>query len=326
MARYRFFSGVVSIFLICFILILTLPATAAKFPEKGKAIHLMVHWAAGGSTDVGARILASGLEKELGVPVLVVNKPGAGGQIGYTALTLAKPDGYTIGSTNFPSAISSYLDASRKATYNRGSFELLALHVIDPTLIAVRADSPFKTLQELIDFARANPRKLRAPTSGIQSDEHFAALLLEELTGAKFARVHFTGSAPAGMAVLAGKIEVYVGNVGDPQVRGDELRVLGIMDRKRSPFFPEVRTFEEQGIKLSFSSSRGFSAPAGTPKEIVNILSNAIRNVIKTEDHQQRIAKMGLTLRFMDPDEYSKYWDEMEARLRGLMPLILKEE
>ncbi len=114
------------------------PASAAEFPQKGKSIQVMVHWAAGGSSDLGARILAAGLEKELGTSVLVVNKPGAGGQIGYTALSQAKPDGYTIGSTNFPSAVSSYLDPNRKATYNRKSFELLALHVADPGIIAVK--------------------------------------------------------------------------------------------------------------------------------------------------------------------------------------------
>jgi tripartite-type tricarboxylate transporter receptor subunit TctC len=325
MDRYRFHSRIASFLFVLVVFVLISPASAAEYPQKGKAIQLMVHWSAGGSSDTGARLMASGLEKELGTSVLVVNKPGAGGQIGYTALSQAKPDGYTIGSTNFPSAISSYLDPNRKATYNRQSFELLALHVVDPGIIAVKADSPFKTLQDVIDAAKAAPKKLRVNTTGIQTDEHFATLWLEQLTGAQLARVHLKGSAPSVTAVLGGKIEVYCGNVGDPQVRGSEFRVLGVMDYERSPFLPEVKTFEEQGYKIYFGSSRGFSAPAGTPKDIVNILSKAMGNVIKTEDHKQKMRNLGLTLRYMDPIGYNKYWNEFEAKLRELMPLIHNE-
>jgi tripartite-type tricarboxylate transporter receptor subunit TctC len=308
-----------------FVLASSLPA--AEFPQKGKAVQIMVHWAAGGSSDVGARILASGLEKELGTTVLVVNKPGAGGQIGYTALTQARPDGYTFGSTNFPSSVSSYLDPDRKAVYSRKSFQLLALHVVDPGLIAVKADSPFKSLKEVIDAAKAAPKKIRINTTGIQSDEHFAILKLQKMTGAQFAIVHFTGGAPALTAVLGGKIEIYCGNVGDllSQVKSGEMRILGIMDDEASPFYPGVKTFEEQGYKLYGSSSRGFSAPSGTPKEAVEILSRAIKNVTATEEHKKKMADMGLTLRYMDPPRYTKYWDEYEAMLTELMPLAKEQ-
>lgn len=325
MCRYRVYSSLMVAFCVSMVFVLISSASAAEFPQKGKSIQVMVHWAAGGSSDLGARILAAGLEKELGTSVLVVNKPGAGGQIGYTALSQAKPDGYTIGSTNFPSAVSSYLDPNRKATYNRKSFELLALHVADPGIIAVRSDSPYKTLQDVINAAKAAPKKLRVNTTGIQTDEHFATLWLEQLTGAQLARVHLTGSAPSMTAVLGGKIEIYCGNVGDPQARSPQMRVLGVMDDERSPFFPDVKTFEEQGYKIYFGSSRGFAAPAGTPREIVNILSNAIKNVTATEDHKKKMRDMGLTLRYMDPAGYQKYWDDFEAKLRELMPLIQKE-
>src|SRR5512135_2985844 len=150
--RFFFFGRIVGtpavIGLLLAGIVTSAPVWAAGFPQKGKAIQMMVSWAAGGSSDAGARILASGMEKELGTSVLVVNKPGASSQIAYTALTQAKPDGYTIGNTNFPSAVVSYLDPARKATYTRKSFELLALHVIDPGVIAVKTDSPFKTLKE----------------------------------------------------------------------------------------------------------------------------------------------------------------------------------
>lgn len=300
------------------------PVSAAGFPQKGKAVQMIVSWAAGGSSDAGARILASGMEKELGTSVLVVNKPGAGGQIGYTALTQAKPDGYTIGTTNFPSAVVSYLDPVRKATYSRKNFDLLALHVIDPGVFAVRAASPFKTLKEVIDAAKANPKKVTISTTGVQSDEHFAILQLQKMTGAQFAMVHFSqGSAPAITAVLGGKIDVFCGNVGDllAQFKSGEVRILGIMDDEETPFYPGVKTFEAQGYKLVSSSSRGFSAPGGTPKEIVDALSGAIQKTVNTEDHKKRMKDMGLTLRYMDPARYSQYWNQYEAMIKELLPL-----
>jgi tripartite-type tricarboxylate transporter receptor subunit TctC len=300
------------------------PSWAAEFPQKGKAIQILVGFAAGGSSDVGARILASGLEKELGTPVVVVNKPGASGQIAYTALTQSKPDGYTIGNTNFPSSVVTYLDPARKATYTRKDFELLALHVIDPGLIAVKKDSPFKTLKDVVEAAKANPKKLRISTTGIQSDEAFGILQFQKMTGAQFALVHFSqGIAPAMTAFLGGKIDLFCGNVGDllSQFKSGEVRILGIMDDEMSPFYPGVKTFEEQGYKLYSSSSRGFAAPAGTPKEAVGILSGAIRKVVATEDHKKRMADMGLTIRYLDPAQYAKYWNEYEATLKELLPL-----
>lgn len=305
------------------------PAAKVDFPEKGKVITMLVHWAAGGSSDVGARILAAGMEKELGTTVEVVNKAGAGGQIGYTALTEAKPDGYTIGSTNYPSAIITYLDPDRKASYSRKNFELLALHVVDPGIIAVKADSPYKSVKDVVEAAKANPKKIRISTTGLQSDEHFAALQLQKMTGAQFAIVHFAeGIAKAKAAFLGGHVDVLFANVGDAPslMQGGDIRVLGVMDSEPSRFLPDVKTFEQQGYKLYNSSSRGFSAPAGTPKEIVDILSGAIKKVVATEEHQKKMADMGLTLRYMDPVQYKAYWDEYENMFRELLPLSKQKE
>ncbi len=317
--------GKMMVFVVCALALAgSSTAAAADFPQKGKAVQMLVGFAAGGSTDVGARILAGGLEKELGTSVVVVNKPGASSQIAYTALAQAKPDGYTIGNTNFPSVIVSYLDPSRKATYTRKSFELLALHVIDPGLFAVKADSPYKTLKDVIDAAKANPKKIRISTTGIQSDETFGILQLQKMTGVQFALVHFAqGNAASLTAILGGKIEAYCGNVGDimPQVKNGDMRILGIMDDEPSPFYPGVKTFEQQGYKLYNSSSRGFAAPAGTPKDVVNSLSGAIRRVVATEEHKNRMAEMGLTIRYLDPAQYAKYWAENEAVIKELLPL-----
>lgn len=319
-----FVGRIVSILMATGLVWAVAPAQAADFPHKGKAIQMLVGFAAGGSTDVGARLMATGMEKELGTPVLVVNKPGASGQIAYTALTQSKPDGYTIGNTNFPSAVVSYLDPARKATYARKDFEILALHVIDPALFAVRADSPFKTLKDVINAAKANPKKVTISTTGIQSDEAFAILQLQKMTQTQFAMVHFSmGVASAMTAFLGGKIDVLCANVGDllAQFKSGEVRILGIMDNEPSPFYPGVPTFEQQGYKLYNSASRGFSAPAGTPKSVIDILSGAMKKVAASEDHKKRMADMGLTLRYMDPAQYAAYWMEYEKELIELLPL-----
>jgi len=300
---------------------------AAAFPQKGKAIQLIVTHEAGGPTDVMARALASGMEKELGSPVVVVNKPGANTQVGMTFLSQAKPDGYTFSTVSFPTTIGAYLDPARKAVYGRKSFDALALHVWDASLMAVRADSPFKTVQDLVNAAKANPRKITV-SSGVMNDDQFSVLLLQKAAGVQFAQVSFTqGTASAITALLGGKIDVFTGNVGDMRsvVKSGQARILGIMDDEESEFFPGVKTFEAQGYRAYNSSSRGYVLPAGTPKEAVSVLSGAIKKVIASEEHQKRMADMTLKLKYMDAAQFSKYWDEYEATVVELMKLAKEQ-
>jgi tripartite-type tricarboxylate transporter receptor subunit TctC len=298
-------------------------AEAAAFPQKGKAIQIIVTHEAGGPNDVMARALASGLEKELGTPVVVVNKPGANTQIGMTFLSQAKPDGYTLSTVSFPTTIGAYLDPERKAVYTRKSFQPLAMHVWDASLMAVKADSPLKGVQDLVNAAKANPKKVTV-SSGVLNDDQFSVLLLQKATGVQFAQVSYTqGTAPAITAMLGGKIDVFTGNVGDMRsvVKSGQARILGIMDDEESEFFPGVKTFEAQGFKVYNSSSRGYVMPAGVPKEIVDTLSGAMKKVINSPEQQKRMADMTLKVKYMDAAQFSKYWDEYEATVVELMKL-----
>jgi tripartite-type tricarboxylate transporter receptor subunit TctC len=299
------------------------PAGAAGFPQKGKALQMIVPFEAGGVNDVAGRAMVSGLEKELGTAVVMVNKPGASTQIGLTFLSQAKPDGYTFGIISFPTSLPPYLDTARKAVYSRKNFQALALHVWDPCVMAVRADSPYKTVQDLVQAAKAKPKAITMAV-GVLNDDHFTALLLERAAGVKFAHVTFAGGmAPALTALLGGKIEVFNGNIGDMRsvVKSGQARILGVMDTERSPFFPDAKTFEEQGYKLTNSSSRGFIMPTGAPKEVVDALGGAIKKVIDSEEHQKRMAEMGLGLRYLDPIQYAKFWEEYEAKTIELIRL-----
>ncbi len=298
------------------------PAWAVDYPQKGKSIQLLVGYAPGGASDVGARTMARGLEKELGVSVVVVNKPGANNQIALTQLAKSKPDGYTIGLAGFPVMVTSYLNPERKAVYNRKSFEPIVMHVKDVNLWAVKTTSPYKTLKELIEAAKAKPNMITI-ASGTMNEEQINILQMQKLTGAQFVQVSFTtGQVAAMVAVLGGKVEVHVGHPAETMgpVKNGDVRVLGILDDKESPFFPGIKTFEAQGYKVYSSSSRGYLAPAGTPKPIVDILAGAMKRVMDTEEHQKRMMALGAPLWYLNAAQFSKYWEESEKMVKEIAP------
>jgi hypothetical protein len=169
------------------------PALAQNYPRR--AVQLIVAFPPGGSTDVGARILAAAAEKDLGQTITVVNKGGAGGQIGFTEVARARPDGYTLGFLNLPAVNTIILDPERKAAFNVDSFIPVINQVLDPGLIWVKGDSPYKTLADLTEAARKNPGKISACTTGILSDDHLAILMVQEAAKCEFRIVHFDGGA-----------------------------------------------------------------------------------------------------------------------------------
>jgi tripartite-type tricarboxylate transporter receptor subunit TctC len=304
----------------------TVSVGAQGFPAKNKAITLIVGFSAGGSSDAGARILAGGMEKVLGTKVEVLNKPGASGQIAYTMVAQAKPDGYTFGLASLPGIMVSIMDADRKAAYKKDDFQPIGLQVLDAGVLAVKADSPYKTVKDLVDDAKARPRKITVSTTGLQTGDHLAVLQLQQYTGTQYAMVHFDGAGTAMTALLGKKVDVYSGNIGDvlSQLKSGDIRVLGVMDTEQSPFLPGVKTFEEQGIPLLGGSWRGYLAPAGTPKEIVEKLSAAMKTALETEEVKSAMAKLGLQIRYLDVKGYTKVWDDYGTMVKDLIPLSKK--
>ena len=227
----------------------------------------MVAFPAGGSTDIAARIVASIAEKELGQPIVVVNKGGAGGQVGWTEMVRQKPDGYYIGFINLPATNTVILDPERKAIFTEKDFTPIINQVLDPGVIWVRADSPYKTLQDLFDAAKKAPGTIRAATTGILSDDHLAILMTEEaVPGATFRIVHLEGGAAQFKEIMAGNIDVAFDNVGSivPRVKSGEVRALAVMDDVRSKFLPDVPTTKELGFPTVISNStRGIAATEG---------------------------------------------------------------
>jgi len=210
-------------------------AGAADYPIKGRAISIIVPFAPGGANDVAARVQAPVLEKELGVSVVVVNKPGASTQVGMTQLVQAKPDGHTLGLLTLPGAMLAYLDPSRKAIYSRKDFKVVALQSWDPNGLAVKTDSPHKNLKDLVEAARANPEKIKVGTSGLLSTDHMVLLLLQKASDVKFGIVHFDGGSQSITALLGGHLDAVVTTSSTflPQLKSGNVKMLGITDMAR---------------------------------------------------------------------------------------------
>lgn len=288
---------------------------ASAYPDKSRSINFIVAYPPGGGTDTTARVMTPLLEKEMGLPVTIINKGGAGGQLGFTEIARAKPDGYTIGYLILPTVITIYLDPDRKAVFSKKSFDLLAMQDSDPGVIGVKGDSPYKTLKELMDAAKAKPGTIRACTSGIMSDDHIAAMMTEQVVGVKLAIVHFDGGGPSRTAVLGGHVEIYYGNASEirSQVMGGEMRILAVMDKKRSRFYPEVKTAEEQGYPVFSGVHRGVGMPVGAPKEVREYLIKALKNVITGDEFTKKMEKILYDTLYMDPQKYSAFWSDYET-------------
>ncbi|MHB0868376.1 MAG: Bug family tripartite tricarboxylate transporter substrate binding protein [Chloroflexota bacterium] len=297
------------------------------FPTKGKAITLIVPLPAGSSMDIGARVMAPMLEKDLGTPVQVVNKVGAGMQVGLTELALAKPDGYTIAAHALPATITLYLDPERKTTFSRTQLTPLALDNIEPVVISVKKESPFKTLKEVVDAAKANPEKVKASVSGVLVTPHLGALEFERVTGVKFGIVHFEGGVQGLTAMLGDNVDLdfnFPGTV-TPMLKGDKIRVLGVMDSKEYSLLPGIKTAESQGYKAYMSAYRGYVAPGGMPKEIADALSGAIKKAAASDEYSKKMAELGIEVRFMDGAQTATYWADSEAQVKTLVDLHKKK-
>ena len=296
-------------------------AVAQGFPVKGKPITIIVPYAAGGVTDTGARLMAAGLEKELGTPVQVVNKAGAASQLGLTELSRSAPDGYTLSYAVLPTITTHYLDPSRAAVYTRANFQPVAMHHYTVMMLAVKTEAPWKTLKDFVDAARAKPGTIKISDSGLMAVPHTQVVMLELVTGVRFASVHFNGGAPSVTALLGGHVEALAGSTADSlaQKKAGQFRVLGVAAEQPNPSMPDVPTMKSLGYDVVAASAAGILAPAGTPKPVVDKLTRAMKAVTESADHQAKMKELGIGLYYRDPESYTKYWIDTESRMRPLL-------
>ena len=284
-------------------LALALSATAAlaEYPEK--PVEVIVGYSAGGGTDVMARTVAQFLEKELNGSVVVKNMPGAGGQIGFTEVAKAVPDGYTLGTFNLPAALA--LTHDRDADYDVNSYTYLANFVEDPNTITVAASSPFQTLGELLDAAKADPGAITLGLSSLGGNDHFGANMIAAASGAEFTLVPFKGASNARTAIMGGHVSGGTMTLGQTTNFPDELRVLAVLAGERSPFRPDVPTAKELGFDVQMSSLRGIVAPAGMDEAMADQLRAALTAVNENPEFQAMMAEQGNPIAFMVGDDFA---------------------
>lgn len=295
--------------------LVSLPALAA-YPER--SVKMIIAYSAGGGTDIAARTLVPYIEDHLGADITVVNRPGAGGEVGFTELANAKPDGYTIGFINTPNVVT--IPIERDTRYELEDFTPVASVVDDPAGFNVNPDSELKTLGELIEYAKANPGDITYGTTGVGSDDHLAALALERQAGIKMTHVPFPGSSDVRQALMGGHIDLGIFNMGEASNDAAAGRVISLAQgaEERWEKAPDVPTLKEQGYDLVIGSNRGIAAPSGVPEDIVDTLSEAVAAAMEEEEFKAAADKQALPLSYQSPKDYQATLDSMQERFQAL--------
>lgn len=283
-----------------------------------RQITMIVAFAAGGGTDTAARTIARFMEKDLGQPVVVLNRPGAGGEIGFSELARARPDGYTIGFINTPSIVT--IPIERQARFKLDDFALIANIVDDPGGIWVMNDSPIRDFAGLLAAARERPGTIGYGTTGIGSDDHLAILAIQRATGTSFLHIPFAGSAQVKQNLLSRAIPLAVMNMaeGINEWRQDVMRPLIQMGATRWEVAASVPTLKEAGIDVVEGSMRGMAAPAGMPPEVMARLALALQRTVDDAEFQRLAAQQFLPLRFLGPEAYRAELVALRDRYQAL--------
>jgi tripartite-type tricarboxylate transporter receptor subunit TctC len=282
------------------VLVLATTAMAADFPNK--PVNLIVAYAAGGSGDVVVRAMMDKFSQKMGGPAVLVNKPGSGGLIGAEYVAKAKPDGYNVLVLSLSHILRQAIDP--KIPFNViKDFEPVCFYVIQPLVLVVKGDSPFRSVEDLIDFARKNPGKLTMGNSGTGATSHFSGELFKATTKINFKMVPFEGEAKTNTALLGGHVDFAV--MGYPISMGSlasgDLRALATFEDERLPGLKDVPTLKERGFPEAVMYSwYGFVAPAGTPKEITEKLDLSMRVGIKDPGAQEILRKAGFREAYKD--------------------------
>lgn len=287
-------------------LVLSFAAQAQDYPSK--PITMIVTWNAGGSTDVIARLLADPLGKELGQPVAVVNRPGGGGSLGTQAALDAPRDGYTILATTSGNHILTPL--KNDVGYKYDDFEPIGQLVAATIILAVKADAPWKSLDDLVKDAKANPDKFTfgAVPNGMP---HLTMNGLADNAGFKAVHVPQQGGAPGVTALLGGVVDILPANAATvaSNIKGGKLRGLAVFRSDRDPAFPDIPTAEEQGFAVFGSPFVGLAVAKGVPDNALKTLRTALAKVADEPSFQERALKTATALTYLPADKFGMIWE-----------------
>jgi len=305
----------------------TATASAAGFPER--PITMVIPFPPGGVADQTGRPTAAAMEKHLKQPVVLSNKPGAGGAVGMAAAANAKPDGYTI--LMALSSISIIPEADklfdRQPAYRMEQFAPLALITSDPTVLVVPGDSPWKTLADFVADAKKRPGEIAFSSSGVYGTLHLAMEMFAHAAGIKLKHVPYSGGGPALTALLGNHVQALASGPGPvlPQIQAGKLRALANWGAERSKALPEVPTFQELGFKdVEFYIWAGLFAPAGTPGDVQAKLIEAARAATKDSEFLAALQNLQTPLVYKEGAEFKAFWDADAKRLAKAVQAIGK--
>ena len=310
--RFKLFIGIL-------ILPFIISSNSYAFPDKG--LTLIVAYGAGGGTDVTARLLAKDLEKTIGHPVTVKNVTGGGGWNGWGTIAASKADGYIIGYINVPNMYKGYLDKTIGRSENLDSFTLLMNHVTDYCVWAVRKDSPYQSVKDVIEAAKKNTGSISITAHGNGNDDHLAILRMQDMTGTEFKVVMNKSTADSKTQVLGGFVDVLGANVSEvaAQVKSGEFRLLGVMSDKENKFLPGGKTFKQQGYDQVWAVSRGIAAPAGLPADVQKDLISALEKTLNSSSHAEALLGSSLAPEIVQGNEYKTLLMNTEQDIKKLM-------
>lgn len=273
-----------------------------RFPER--PIEIVVGFTAGGGTDVMARIYGRFLENRLGGSVVVQNRPGAGGEVGFAAVARARPDGHTLVATTMPAFLT--IPIERNAQYRVDQFAPVANIATDPSCITVLADSPIRDLNDLLERARRQPEHVTYAHPGLGSDDHLQLVLLQEQTNTRFVGVSFNGSPQIRTALMGRQVDTIGLNVGEIAAAPEGVRTLVHSGDRRSRFAPNVPTYKELGFNVEMSSERGIMAPAGTPPAILQRIREATDSIARDPEFIKGMEGLFTEMRYVPGDQWAE--------------------
>jgi tripartite-type tricarboxylate transporter receptor subunit TctC len=294
-------------------------AQEADFPRKN-TIELTVLFPAGSSADVTARLLADGMGKELGTSVVVFNRPGAGGAIGYQHVAGQKPDGYSL-VWNSNSISTTYYSGTSAINYE--AFDPVARVLNESPVLAVRSESKWKTLADAIAAAKSQPMGITVGNSGVGSHTHISSAALFRAAGVEVVDVPF-GAAQVLTSLLGGQVDAVVQLPAAlaGYVKNGQVRLLASLTAERDPAFPEVPTAREQGYNVALEAWRGVAAPKGTPKKVIAVLEAAIKKTVESREFAEACARLGVRPAFMPSAEFGALIAREDASLARIMDAI----
>jgi tripartite-type tricarboxylate transporter receptor subunit TctC len=297
----------------------TVQAQEPPFPQKAP-IEITVLFPAGSSADVTARLLADGISKQLGAKVIVFNRPGAGGAIGYRYVASQKADGYAI-VWNSNSISTTYHSGMMPLDYR--AFDAVARVLVESPVIAVLGDSKWKSLRELVADAKSRPKQMTVGNSGVGSHTHISSVALFKAAGAEVVDVPF-GAAQVVPGLLGGQVDAVVQLPAalSGYVKSGQVRLLASLTSARDPLLGDAPTAREQGFDVSLEAWRGIAVPKGTPKATVAALEEAIRKTAVSPEFAHASERLGVRPAFMPAEEFGSLIAREDVELARLMQLI----